>query len=112
MCIASDDAKYFIESHQQQEFVYEAFIRGLISQADFYPINPDLWLEMACWCNFNDPAILDNRLNVNEGGPVADWYIYPKLLKWLVANKVGLDVLHFSDTDMVFLHYDLPLERN
>lgn len=80
-------ASDFIASHQEEEEqVVEHFLTRLIKQSMFFPTSPNKWVLMAKLCDYDHPAIIDARLDITEGGPINDWYIYPKLLKWLHNN--------------------------
>ena len=103
-----DEANDFVGSHQEEEPVYEAFVLGLINQVSFYPPDPNRWVSMARKCNFDHPAILDDKISLDEGGPIAEWYIYPMLLKWLVHNAPQGVELHLNEKDITFLHYEVP----
>jgi len=102
------DALKFLKSFQEEEQIYEHFLTGLISQSVFYPVEVNKWLNVARLCNYNHPAILDERIDLTEGGPVSDWYIYPKFIKWLIKNapnKTGLDL---DKQDQDFLDCVIP----
>ena len=104
-----EGAKEFVASNQEEEVIYEAFLIGLIGQADFFPPDPDVWVSMAKKCNFDHPAILNDSIDLEEGGPISEWYIYPKLLRWLVQNGANENNLHLTDSDRPFLAYGMSL---
>lgn len=99
----TEDARRFINESQEEEPVYEAFLYGLIRQSIFYPVEPEVWVEMARRCNFNHPAILDKSSELPQGGPVSEWYIYPKLLRWLLQHRASEFVLNLTEDDQKFL---------
>ncbi|WP_413208460.1 hypothetical protein [Rhodospirillum sp. A1_3_36] len=103
-----EGANYFVNSNQEEEFVYEAFLLGLVHQTAFYPSDPNLWLSMARKCNFDHPAILDENIDITEGGPLVDWYIYPKLVQWLVKNSPDGRKLNLNKIDKCFLYFKIP----
>jgi hypothetical protein len=102
-----DGANDFVGSYKEEP-VFEVFVLGLINQIGFYSPNPTKWISLARKCNFNQPAILDDAVSLDEGGPIAEWYIYPMLLQWLVHNVPQGVELHLSEKDMPFLHYKVP----
>lgn len=105
---SQSDALEFLNSFQEEEQIYEHFLTGLISQSEFYPVATGKWLKVAKLCNYNHPAILDEAVDLTEGGPVNDWYIYPKFIKWLVKNTPSQIDLEFDRQDQEFLECDIP----
>ncbi|QUS56710.1 hypothetical protein [Pseudovibrio brasiliensis] len=100
---AEHEAREFLHSHQEEEYIYEPFLFGLINQSDYYPSDPNKWIAMARNCNFNHPSILQGSFQVPDGGPVNDSYIYPKLLRWLVKNAPEGVSLQLTAQDKAFL---------
>ena len=102
-----NSALNFINSFQEEEILFECFLSGLISQSEFYPINIEKWLKYAKYCNFNHLAIIDENMDLEQGGPVVDWYIYPKFIKW-ICKYSPKDVASFMDErDHDFLHLNI-----
>jgi hypothetical protein len=102
------DAEEFVASYQEEEQILEHFLSGLINQSMFYPVSPNKWMQMAKLCNYDHPAILDECIDLPEGGPVNDWYIYPRFIKWLHKNAPNVSNLDFGERDQVFLNYEMP----
>lgn len=103
-----NSALEFVNSYQEEEQIYEHFLTGLVNQSEFYPINVNEWLKFAKICNYNHPAILDENIDLTEGGPVNDWYIYARFIKWLIKNSPNNVHLQLDEQDKQFLKYDVP----
>lgn len=101
------EAREFLHSHQEEEYIYEPLLFGLINQSDYYPTDPNKWIRMARYCNFDHPSILEGSFQIPEGGPINDCYIFSKLLKWLVINDPEGGKLRFTPEDKAFLKLNI-----